>query len=397
MSAIHSYRGKKPQKRWIVLVAAVLCLAIVLCAVLVLYISRNRFDPPVIQGVKEEIAVYMDDDIQAILLEGVTAVGGEDRPDQVFPVRVEIYSREEEVTRLQPGTYRLVYRCDDEKEKDALPVESTLTVYPADTEPPVIEGARDLTVTVGDSVSYREGVTVSDNADETVRLMIDAGQVDTAEPGTYPVTYSAQDARGNRTSVTVTVTVERAEEPDEPDENGITMVQLNELADGILGQLLTPDMTQREQAMAIFDYVRTHITYVGDSDKSTWRKGAYVGFTQRRGDCFNYFACSKALLTRAGIPNIDLERVGGVSDHYWQLVNVGDGWYHFDTCPHPDDNPLRCFLLTEEQVRAYSATIANPFWKNYYVYDYDACPVWVEGTPGEGPGPAEQQPGEPPA
>lgn len=377
----------------------VLCLAAGLCAALCLYMSRNRFDPPVIQGVKEEIAVYMDDEIQAILLEGVTAVGGEDRPDQVFPVRVQIYSQEEEVAQLQPGIYRLVYRCDDEKEKNALPVESTLTVYPSDTEPPVIEGAKDVTVTVGESVSYREGVTVSDNADATVRLMIDAGQVDTAEPGAYPVTYSAQDARGNRTSVTITVTVEKAEEPeepDEPDEDGITRAELDEIADEILGQILTPGMTQWEQARAIYDYVRTHITYVGDSDKSGWRKGAYVGFTQRRGDCFNYFACSKVLLTRAGIPNIDLERVGGRSEHYWQLANTGDGWYHFDACPHPDNHPIRSFMLTEAEVREYTR-ICSDVRKNYYVYDYDACPVRVEGTPGEEPEPAEQQPGEPPA
>lgn len=379
-SALSPYRGKDSRKRWGVL-AVVLCLAVGLCAGLGLYISRNRFEPPVIQGVKEEIVVYMDDDIQAALMEDVIAVGGEDRPDQTFPVRVQIYSQEEEVTQIQPGTYRLVYRCDDEKEKAALPVESVLTVYPSDTEPPVIEGARDLTVAMGGSVSYREGVTVSDNADEMVRLMIDAGQVNTAQPGTYPVTYSAQDVRGNRTSVTVMVTVEKAEEPAE---DGITREELNEKADEILARILTPGMTQREQARAIYDYVYSHITYVGTSDKSGWMKGAYVGFTQRRGDCFNYFACSKALLTRAGIPNIDLERVGGLSDHYWQLVNTGDGWYHFDACPHPNAHPITSFMLTEAEVRDYTERCSD-VRKNYYVYDYAACTVTVEGTPEEEP------------
>ena len=149
-----------------------------------------------------------------------------------------------------------------------------------------------------------------------------------------------------------------------------------------MSRITTPDMTQKQAAKAIFDYVHGNIRYVNTSDKSSWVTAAYVGFTQGKGDCFNYFACSKELLTLAGIPNIDLSRVGGNSDHYWHLVNVGDGWYHFDTCPHPNDYPITSFLLTEAEVREYSAHFSG-LWANYYVYDYDACPVTVVGTPEE--------------
>ena len=163
-------------------------------------------------------------------------------------------------------------------------------------------------------------------------------------------------------------------------------------ADRILGKILSPSMSQWEQARAIYNYVHTHVKYVGYSDKSSWLMGAYVGFTRGRGDCYNYFACSKALLDKAGIPNVDLYRVGGGTDHYWQLVNVGNGWYHFDACPHPDSYPLNSFLLDEMAVRAYPEKCA-PVRTNYYVYDYANCPVIPVGTPIEEL-PAESEPVE---
>ena len=55
-------------------------------------------------------------------------------------------------------------------------------------------------------------------------------------------------------------------------------------------------------ALAILQLRHNNISYTGTSDKSSCVVGAYVGFTRHSGDCYNYFACSKALLTRAGIP-----------------------------------------------------------------------------------------------
>lgn len=354
----------------------------------VLLMSQPGYEPPVIQGVREQLTVYEDEDIHSAVLEGVTAVGGEDRKGQTFPVLVSIYDEagEKEALEFRPGTYRLVYRC--EQGEQAQPVESVLIVQPADTEGPTITGARDLTVEVGGTPSYRDGITVTDNVDQAVRLQVDAGQVNLTQPGEYPVTYLAADSRGNETSVTVTVTVKAAET--QGGQNGppkgvpanITQEKLEELADRVLSQIIKADMSQRQKARAIFDYVATHIRYVGTSDKSSWITGAYVGLTQGRGDCFNYYAASKILLTRAGIDNVDLERAGGTTDHYWQLVYVDDGWYHFDACPHPNGYYIESFLLTEAEVREYTKRCSK-VRKNYYVYDYEACPVTVVGTPEE--------------
>lgn len=263
---------------------------------------------------------------------------------------------------------------------------------PADTAPPVISGAHDLKAAVGESISYRAGVTVTDDSGEAVALQIDATEVDLTRPGEYEAVYWAEDAAGNRAEVPVTVTVIETvtvdeegsgatEDIEDPAAPQATQETVDALADEILAQITTDGMSQYEKALAIYNYVHNNIAYTGTSDKSSWLVGAYVGFTRHSGDCYNYFACSKALLTRAGIPNVDLTRVGGNSRHYWQLVDVGDGYHHFDACPHPNSYPLYSFLLTEAEVQAYTEQCAS-IRKNYYVYDYASCPVEVvQGTP----------------
>ena len=284
---------------------------------------------------------------------------------------------------------------------------------PADTAPPVISGAHDLKAAVGESISYRAGVTVTDDSGEAVALQIDATEVDLTRPGEYEAVYWAEDAAGNRAEVPVTVTVIETvtvdeegsgatEDIEDPAAAQATQETVDALADEILAQITTDGMSQYEKALAIYNYVHNNIAYTGTSDKSSWLVGAYVGFTRHSGDCYNYFACSKALLTRAGIPNVDLTRVGGNSRHYWQLVDVGDGYHHFDACPHPNSYPLYSFLLTEAEVQAYTEQCAS-IRKNYYVYDYASCPVEVvQGTPPvipdptPAPTPAETATPEPP-
>lgn len=280
----------------------------------------------------------------------------------------------------------------------------------ADVTAPQLLGVRDLTVALNGTVSYRDGVSAVDDVDGPVTVEIDAASVDLTAAGEYQVIYSAQDAAGNRAEQTVTVTVvetatvdQGKDEQTEDETPGgsagggvplseVTQEDVDRLCDQILGRITNSGMSQREKARAIFNYVNGHVKYVGSSDKSSWIIGAYVGFTRGRGDCYNYFACSKALLTRVGISSVDLQRVGGNSRHYWQLVNTGDGWYHFDACPHPNGYPLYAFMITETQARAYTEQVKDARL-NYYVYDYGACPVTVEGTPEEVP-PEETQPGE---
>ncbi len=235
----------------------------------------------------------------------------------------------------------------------------------ADTEAPVITGVQDQTVEVGDAISYKSGVTVTDNVDANVALQVDASQVDLETPGAYTVTYTAVDAAGNEAEpVTATITVV------EPDPGAANEEEMMAMAQSILDEILTDGMTQMEQAKAIYDWCHYKISYVDSSDKSSWINGAIQAFETRSGDCFNYFAAAKALLTAAGIENMDVVKSDtSHSSHYWSLVDCGDGWYHFDTTPRKGDGDY-FFMVTDAQLEEYSEA-----HNNSHIFDHSLYPA----------------------
>lgn len=146
---------------------------------------------------------------------------------------------------------------------------------------------------------------------------------------------------------------------------------LEKMVSGVLEAIVTEEMTPLEQARAVFDYVHDNIRYTGNSDKSDWMRGAYTGLTAREGDCYTYYAVSRALLTALEIDNLPVEREGGETHHFWNLVNCGDGWYHFDACPRSSRLPeFFSFMVTDRQV----ADFTEEAGRNYYVFDKSHLP-----------------------
>jgi len=237
-------------------------------------------------------------------------------------------------------------------------VKATLTVK-LDTEPPVFSGITDKIVYEGDSVSYKKGVTVTDNRDTNISFTVDSSKVNLNKPGTYKVYYTAVDSSGNKATESATITVK---------ELVITDEMLWAKVDPILEKITKKSMTKREVAYAIYKWVKSNVSYTGTSDKTDWRKEAYKGIVNGVGDCFTYYAVSEALLTRAGIDNMRVTRVGGKTQHFWNLINCGDGWYHFDACPNKDK--METFMLTDAEVEAYTKKRGN----NYYNFDKSLYP-----------------------
>lgn len=217
-----------------------------------------------------------------------------------------------------------------------------------DTTPPVIEGVKTLSVAVGGSISYKKDVTVTDDYDENVKLTIDNSDVDLNEVGDYTVTYIAEDAAGNVTEETATVHVKPA------GVSTATEDMVNEKADAILKQIISDDMSQYEKAKAIFFWVHENVAWSDSTPKTTWVQGAYRGLFDRKGDCFVYANTSKCLLTRAGITNMDIGFENPRRIHVWNLIDIGEGWYHFDTTRRADGSYF--FYSSDETVRAYSQT-----------------------------------------
>lgn len=248
------------------------------------------------------------------------------------------------------GTYDITYSVTDAA-GNTTTVPTTVTVTDDNTAPTIL-GAHDISLYLGSAVSYRSGVEVQDDKDAAPKLEVDSSQVDLSNAGTYPLVYIARDTTGNETRLEVTVTV--VEKPATyTDEETI-----NAKADELLKKIVTGDMTDEAKVRAIYAYVRSHFTYSGHSDKTDWMQGAWVMMTDGEGDCFNYFAVTKLLLERSGIPNIDVRKVRNHaedSDHYWSLVSVDGGstYYHLDTTPRVGDGDDFC-LVTDAFLDAYS-------------------------------------------
>lgn len=239
----------------------------------------------------------------------------------------------------------------------------TSTAAP-DKVAPVITGTKDIEVYVGDAVSYKSGVSVTDNVDAKPELIIDNSKVDLTKPGVYEVTYTATDAAGN-TSAPITVKLTVKAKP----ENFVAPEVIYAKADSILAQFITDNMTDREKAEAVYVWTRrsVHLTYGSapkgfDHENADWLQTAYQLLNKDvvKGDCFYFFAVQKLLLQRLNIPTIDCEKIyDGDSHHYWLLVSVdgGKSYYHFDNVWSK-----QLCLVTDAELDAFSAAVdSHPF------------------------------------
>ncbi|WP_431520951.1 immunoglobulin-like domain-containing protein [Clostridium paraputrificum] len=75
-------------------------------------------------------------------------------------------------------------------------------------EAPVISGADDITINLGDTFNPLNGVKASDSEDGDLTSKISInGKVDNSKAGEYTLTYSVSDSKGAVTTVTRVVTV----------------------------------------------------------------------------------------------------------------------------------------------------------------------------------------------
>ena len=276
-------------------------------------------------------------------LAGVSAMDDRD-------MALEILVDKSQVDLNAIGAYDIVYSVTDAAGHTTT-APSSVTVTD-DCVAPTFQGVHDISLYLGSAASYRSGVIVTDDKDPSPKLEVDSSQVDLSNPGTYPLVYTARDMTGNETRVEVTVTV--AKKP----ETYVDPETVNAKADELLKKIVTEDMAPEAKVKAIYSYVRSHYTYSGHSDKTDWVQGAYVMMESGQGDCFNYYAVTKLLLDRCGIPNIDVRKVRNYpedSDHYWSLVSIDGGatYYHLDTTPRVGDGDDFC-LVTDAFLDAYS-------------------------------------------
>lgn len=233
---------------------------------------------------------------------------------------------------------------------DSVPVESTS----GDLDAPVLEGVHDFLIYQGDTISYMRGITATDETDPAPKITVDNSAVDLSKPGEYQVIYTATDASGNfsQATATVTVLVKQA--------NFVDLETIYAAVDAKLAQIIKADTTTKQKVQAIYSWANRsgYFSYGGHSDRTDYRQTAYDMLKNRTGDCYGYFAVTKLMFERLGIPNIDVQKVRNYandSDHFWSMVSVdgGETWYHFDATPRKGEGDDFC-LVTDAFLDAYS-------------------------------------------
>ncbi len=111
------------------------------------------------------------------------------------------------------GTYTLTYTVTDKSENTAKAVR---TVEVIDTTKPQLKlkGESKITLNIGSSAYKEAGYTATDNLDGDITKSVKvSGSVDTNKMGTYTLTYTVSDSKGNSSTATRTVTVKDIEAP----------------------------------------------------------------------------------------------------------------------------------------------------------------------------------------
>ena len=303
--------------------------------------------PPRANGIQYEgFAGYPKEPME--LLDGVT---------DATPVTAEYV---EDPKFDEPGERDVQIRLRDQGGNEQI-VTSHLSLK-ADEEPPVISGAKDISIITGQAIAYKEHVTVTDNADSDITYTVDNSTVDNNKEGTYQVTYSATDKAGNKTEVTITVTV--VYRPYTEDDLWV-------LCDQVLANLIKPGMSEKEKVEAIFNWVDWTITYKGHAEKVSWIQGAYDGLKNHIGDCFTIASTCHALYQRAGLETFMIERYPiTYAQHFWNAVKIDGVWYHCDALTK--DDGTRFFMWDSKKLKEYSDS-----HRGYHYYDASRYPVQI--------------------
>ena len=256
----------------------------------------------------------------------------------------------------------------------------------ADKKAPTLTSDSDtIIIYTGSTLSYRKFVKITDNGDGECKLEATKSTVNQNVPGEYSVTLVATDAAGNKSkALTLKVVVKDKMYSEES-----LMTLIAQKAKAELGYTKEEAKSSGKSKTQI---VRDIYKYVNSPDKSAvnaniffndisnapyqknqggnesrdrweldWIEEAYLTLTmdRMRGDCYTYYAVSKAFFEYFGIENQGIQRSlndGMSGTHYWSIVKVENGWYYYDATrlkyTFADGTRNSC-LITEEKLKGY--------------------------------------------
>jgi len=238
--------------------------------------------------------------------------------------------------------------------------------------PPVIDITTDtIESRVGAVIDYLQGVSAHDDFGRELEVQVDSSAVDVSKEGTYTAVLWVDDYSGNHSDVEVTIHV-----------IGVDPEEVYKQIDEILARILDNGMSQEKKVVAIHNWVRWNNSKAATGDRSgSIIAEANKALKDKRGDSHVYSSISSLMLTRAGIPNMRIERVTEAdTEHFWLLVNPDElGWHHFD--PFPTGHVLGDLtaMFTDAQAKDIARKVqSHSGIKDYYTYDASLYPEVVK-------------------
>jgi len=206
--------------------------------------------------------------------------------------------------------------------------EATLTIR-EDKKGPVFSGLKEVSLKKNSSYDFRKGVKATDNVDGVVDFTYSDKGVSYGTAGTYYVTYTAKDSKGNKTTAKRVVKIKH----DASDTAALVSKYAGTLSNDI------PTMVN-----GVRKYIRYSNSW-GESDP------VWYGLKERRGNCFVHAKVLQAVLNKKGITN----KLIWTKDksHYWNLVYTGGHWRHVDSTPGNN------YVLLTDEVMATKLPVKN--------------------------------------
>jgi len=238
-------------------------------------------------------------------------------------------------------------------------------------EKPTIEGTGTIMSTIGSPIIYRQDVYARDDFGRPLELQVDSSEVNQNEIGVYKIIFRATDLTGNTTEVTEEVHIV-----------SIDVGYVLEQVDIVLADITNIEMTQLEKVRAIHAWIRANINYASViGGPGTVFEDAHRAISERRGNCYVFYAIGDVMLTRAGIENRPIDRIPGTpTRHRWSLVNPdGLGWHHFDTTPTRLGLGAETAFFTDSQAKEFTNRFVEfNGTQNFYTYNPDLYPPIVQ-------------------
>ena len=128
-------------------------------------------------------------------------------------------------------------------------------------------------------------------------------------------------------------------------------IKADRIIDGILADIIKPYMNNHEKAKAVHDYIVLN----GKYDENKIYYSDYDLLTEGISVCNGYALLTYNMLNKLNIPVKLISGTGAGEAHIWNMVKLGDYWFHLDTTwndPLPDIGTVSYsyYMLTEKEI-----------------------------------------------